>query len=161
VGKLLAQELGFTYWAAGDAWREEAAKLGMTLNEFHEHLQRNPEYDRALDAQQAALGTRERIVIDSRLGFHFVPHAFKVYLSVEPSIAAERLVGAKRAREVALTAADALAEIVTRREHERAQHQSLYGIDSHDHANFNLVVDTSELAPDAVVAAIIAALPKR
>ena len=94
AGRLLAKELEYEYWSAGDVWRAEAEKRGMTLIEFHGYLTANPAFDHELDERQAALSERDDIIIDSRLGFHFVKNSVTVYLTVNIDVAAARLLAA-------------------------------------------------------------------
>lgn len=159
ASKLLAAELGYDYWGAGTQWREEAEKHGMSLNDFHRYLTEHPDFDRILDERQAALSEQDNIVVDSRLGFHFVKGSVKVYLSVNLDVAAARLLAAKRNEEQVSSLEEARAEIEERMAAERERYKALYGVDAHDTKNYDIVIDTTPLDPKAVVDAITAQLP--
>jgi len=159
AGKLLAKELGYEYWSAGSVWREEAEKHGMTLNEFHRYLTAHPEFDHYLDEKQAELSERDNIVVDSRLGFHFVKDSVKVFLTTNIDVAAARLLAAKRNEEQVSSLAEARAEIEERMHAERTRHKELYGVDIADTSNYDIIIDTTPLDPKAVVDAITAQLP--
>lgn len=160
VGRLLAKRLSYEYTSMGDVWDAARQEKGMTSNEFHEYLHSHPEFDNELDRRQAELGKRDNIIVDSRLGFHFISHAFKVYLAVTPEEGARRVFSAHRGEEKYASAAEAYSELIKRQQHERKQHVQLYGVDSHDKKNFDLVVDTSKLTPEAVVEKIVEKLKK-
>lgn len=160
ASKLLAKELGYDYWGAGAQWREEAAKRGLSLSAFDAFLRTNPEADHAIEAKQAALSERDNIIVDSRVGFHFVKDAVKVYLTVNLDVAAARLLAAKRNEEQVAALEEARAEIEARMLAERTRFEQLYGINIADTNNYDIVIDTTPLDPKAVVDAIKARLPK-
>ena len=159
VGRMLAQELMYRYWSAGDVWREEAAKLGISMTDFKQVLTADPSYDQLLDERQAALHDQDALIIDSRMGFHFLPIAFKVFLTVHPDEAAQRLLKANRAMEVAGTAEEARAEIETRVACERTQYIRLYGVDHHDSRHYHVVIDTTAKTPEEVLALLMKEIP--
>ncbi len=48
--------------------------------------------DRILDERSQALGqTEDQFILDGRLAFHYVPHSFKIFLTVPPEEAAKRI----------------------------------------------------------------------
>ncbi len=159
VGRMLAAELQYRYWSAGDVWREEAQKLGITLSEFKERLAVSPEYDQLLDERQAALHDQEQLIIDSRMGFHFLPLAYKVFLTVAASEAGRRLLTAKRVSEAVQSEAEADLEIKSRVAGERAQYIKLYGVDHHDPRNYHIIIDTTDKTPEEVLALLLKEIP--
>ena len=159
AGKLLAKELGYEYWSAGSVWRVEAEKHNMTLNEFHRYLTDHPQFDHYLDEKQAELSERDNIIVDSRLGFHFVKGSVRIYLTTNLDVAAARLYAAKRSEEQVSSLAEARAEIEERMHAERTRHKELYGVDIADTHNYDIVIDTTPLDPKAVVDSIMVQLP--
>lgn len=92
VGKLLAKKLGFRYFSIGSMRRAMARERGLTLQQFNVLGERQAFTDREIDAWQAKLGRqRDRLVVEGRTSFHFIPHSVKVFLSVSMAEAARRI----------------------------------------------------------------------
>jgi len=99
--------------------------------------------------------------MDARLGWHFIPDSVKVFLEVEPEVAARRIYAARRGTEQEnVSLSDTLAAIELRTESERKRYLTYYGLDYTDHSHFDLVVDTSGRTIDEVVETILAHVEK-
>ena len=142
--------------------REMAAERGMTILEFSRTAENRESIDHEIDARTVRLSKEsDDFVIDARLGWHFIPHSFKVFLEVAPEVAAQRIFSAQRGSETEnVSLADTRKAIDRRTESERRRYQRYYGIDYADHSQYDLVVDTSPLSIDEVVEEIIANLPE-
>ena len=157
VARILSASLAFPVISAGGIQREIAASMGLTTLELNRHSAKDRSIDDRIDAHTKMLGeTRDHIIVDSRLAWHFIPPAFKVFLSVDPQVGAERVFEASRANEKNPTLADTVENNRTRTQLESTRFQALYGITLRDYRNYDLVVDTS-FAPAEVVAAKIQA----
>src|SRR3989338_6787017 len=88
---LVAKELGYQRFSAGDFFRKIGIDLGLSLNELSLKAETDSEIDKRTDEEIKKLGYRSEIVIDSRTAFHFIPEAFKVYLDLPLEIAKERI----------------------------------------------------------------------
>lgn len=159
VGKLLRDRLGYAFFSTGELQRRIAAQRGMTTLELNQYAESHPEIDREIDGMTVTLDREqpEPFIIDSRIAWHFIPSAFRVYLRVDPEIAVDRIMGAGRATETYATREDGLADIRSRRASETARFREKYGIDLGDMTNFHVVVDSSHAPPEAVADAVIAA----
>lgn len=157
VGKLLRERLGYAFYSTGELQRRIAARRGMTTLELNQFAETHPEIDREIDGMTVTLDREqeEPFIIDSRIAWHFIPAAFKIYLKVDPGIAVDRIMGAGRATETYATREEGLAEVARRRASETARFRDTYGIDLTDMGNFDLVVDTSHLTPEAVADRVI------
>jgi len=142
-------------------WREEAARRGLSLEAFHDYLTKHPAFDRELDERQVSLSELENIVVDSRLGFHFVKDSVKVFLTANLDVAATRLLAAGRAEEHFRDIQDAKKSIQERMKTEQNRYRILYGVDILNYSNYDIVVDTTTCTPQGVVEQIIARLPKK
>ncbi len=152
VGKAVAAALGFDYMSSGAIQREEAAVRNMTILELNQFAETHPEIDYAIDDRIAHIGrTREKLLIDSRMAWHFVPHSFKVFLVTEPAIAAQRIMAALRTNESYTDLAHAVEEIKARRASESKRFMQFYGVDLTDQSQFDLVIDTSNATIEAEV----------
>ena len=92
IAKILAQKLGYKHYSIGDLRGKMALDRHLTIDELNELGKREGWTDREPDEYQKKLGHEEdNFVIDSRLGFYFIPHSFKLFLTVDPEVAAERI----------------------------------------------------------------------
>jgi cytidylate kinase len=151
TGKELSKQLGFERLSMGDLQRSFAEKLGLNFEEYHNKIGRDRSFDKKVDEYQIEIAdTRTEVVLDSRLGWYFIPESFKVFLELPTEVAAERMVHDAKTnptREVEqITDKDSQMEKIEHRmTSEIERYKKLYDIDNHfDHKNFDLVVRTDE-----------------
>ncbi len=158
VARILSASLGYPIISAGGMQREIAASMGLTTLQLNEQSAKDRSVDDRIDAYTKMLGeTRDHIIVDSRLAWHFIPSAFKVFLSVDPQVGAERVFSASRSEEQHHSLDHAVANNRSRTQLESTRFRALYGIELRDYRNYDLVVDTSYVAPEQVAATIEAA----
>ncbi len=158
VGKLLSSMLGIEKFTVGTAQRELAEKMNMTPVELNRYMEDKPEMDKVFDDWQRKFEDKDgSFILDSRLGFFFVPSTFGVYLRIGVEESARRIMNAERSEERYDSLADAVAKITERRASERARFIKFYGVDIMDEDNYDLIVDTSDKTPAEVANIIIAA----
>ena len=75
----VAAKLGFKRFSSGDFMRKLAVEMGISLNDLSIKAQTDPDIDIKIDEEVKKAGDDEKIVIDSRLAFHWIPESFKVY----------------------------------------------------------------------------------
>ena len=142
VGRLFAKKYGFEFISTGDMVREIAAKQGKTILE----LQKDNgvfKIDHEVDSKTEHLGkTRinENIIIDSRLAWHFIPKAFKVFIDVDWDIAGNRLFEAHREEEKVSTPTQAKKLLKERWFVENNRYEELYSTSNLNLDNYDLVV---------------------
>ena len=102
IGKNLQEALHFEFISVGNFSRKLAKEeYGMTINEFQQQCKDNPALDAEIDQKfQASCNSRDRLIIDYRLGFKFVQNAFHVLLKVSDAVAANRIQTANRVVQV-------------------------------------------------------------
>src|SRR3990167_7838739 len=89
VAKMVAKKIGFNFYSLGELVGREALKLGLKTQEFYEKDKFKVEgkmisLDKYLDKLQEDLGgKKDNFVIDSRLGFHFIPNSIKIFIYVD------------------------------------------------------------------------------
>jgi cytidylate kinase len=137
--------------------RQLAEERGMTILELSRTAEDGDSIDREIDARTVRLGEEgEDFVIDARLGWHFLPNSFKVFLEVDPEVAAQRIYAAGRASEHENTDLDGTRRAIeSRTQSEVARYRDYYGLDYGDHDNYDLVIDTSDKGVDEVVELIV------
>lgn len=161
VSRRVADELDYSRFSSGDFMRSLARERGMTLPEITERAEANPEIDRKIDEKVKNLADSDKLVVDSRLGFHFIPESFAVYLEVDLRTAAERIFAENEERqdagELASSSVDETQErVVNRLDSERERYKELYNIDHTNHTHYNLVVDTDDKSIPEVTESVIA-----
>src|SRR5690606_17762638 len=87
----VAEMLGYTRYSSGDIVRNMIKSKKITLGLFNKQAETDPNIDNRIDEQLRALREQEDIVIDSRLGFYWIPESFKVYLDINEDLAVARI----------------------------------------------------------------------
>jgi len=159
VGKLLAKKLGYEHFSTGDFMREMASERGVTILELNRMAMSDPSIDDELDRRQAHLGREEDdFVLDARLGYHFIPHSYKVFLDVDLDVAAARIAKdhqESRKVEEVRSISEAKTQIRARMREETRRYQKLYHLDPYDTSQYNLVIDTTGISIEEVIKKIL------
>lgn len=163
VAKLLATQLGYKHYSMGDLRGKMAMERSLTIDGLNELGKREDWTDREPDEYQAKLGkTEDNFVIDSWLGFHFIPHSFKIFIDVDPRTGAERVFKNQRPDEPPMKTVKATQTMLTRRAAETdARFKTYYHVSYQDHSHYDLMLDSTHETPEQLVAKILAALPKK
>jgi len=164
TAKKLAELLKYKHYSTGDFMRSIADKRGISLGDLSILAESDTSIDKELDDRNKEIGQMSDIVLDSRLGFYFIPDSFKVFLELDPQIAAERILEDKKNNPNRNTESsgsfDTKENIVKDMENrfnsERKRYKDFYGIeDQTAHSNFDLVIDTKENSLEEVIKEII------
>lgn len=156
VGKLLAEKLGYAHYSAGDFMRQLAEERGMTILELVKLAERDKSINDAVDSRTEKLGrTKDDFVMDGHIAWKFIPKSFKIFLDVEPGVAAKRLYEQGRQKEKYASAAAALSAASARAASERRQYNAQYGVDIFNHDNYDAVIDTSRLTPEDTLKKVV------
>ena len=157
VAHLIEQRLGFPYFSTGEAQRLLATQMNMTTLQLNQLSMTDTSVDEKIDGKFKELAKEKQpLVIDSRLAFHFLPNSFKVMLTVDPKVAAQRIMQAHRSTESTYTnLQDCITSNEKRREMEQNRFMKLYQVDISDKKNFDLVIDTTDKTPEEIAESII------
>lgn len=157
----VAELLGYTRHSSGDMVRKILAKHHMTLEEYNTKAETNHELDAKVDEELRILRDKKDIVVDSRLGFYWIPESFKVYLDLDLDVATARIFKdtvSNSMRSTVGTSTSSLDEVSHQvRERmltEQTRFRKLYGIDPYDKSHFDLIIDTSRQNPQSVAIAV-------
>lgn len=163
IAKLLAQKLKLKHYSTGDFMRQIAEKRKIDLMELSKLAEKDITIDHEIDAYAKKLGeTEDNFIIDTRLGFHFIPPAIKIFLDASLDIRAQRVFKDQRPSEkAAQTVAEMKKAIQTREQSEIKRYQKYYQLNPYDHQNFDLVVDTGHSNPEEIVKKILEFVKKR
>ena len=157
VSRILIERLNYEYVYTGKIQREIANRYQMTTLELNQYAETHPEIDEEIDATFKSLNDSTDLIVDSRLAWFFIPKSFKVYLTCEITVAADRISNDRqRKNEKYVSKEEAIRDIMARKESENKRYMELYGADCSDLSNFDLVIDTSFITPEKVADTIIA-----
>lgn len=164
TAKKVAEILDYTHYSTGDFMRSIADQKGVPLGELSKIAETDLSIDKMLDDRNIEIGKMENIVLDSRLGFHFIPNSFKVFLELDPSVASERILKDKNfnpnrnkeSNDNFDTPESIKEKINFRLDSERKRYKELYGIEDHTSPeNFDLIINTKEISLEEVSKKVI------
>lgn len=157
----VAELLGYTRHSSGDMVRKVLKRNGMTLEEYNQKAADDHDLDDQIDEELRALRELDDIVVDSRLGFYWLPESFKVYLDLDLDVATARIfkdITANTTRsgvEGGDNSLSAVASSVSGRMHDEQQRfKKLYSVDPYDTGHFDLIIDTSRHNPNSVAVTV-------
>lgn len=160
IADRVAEDFEWQRFSSGDFMRDLAHERGVTLSELSRQAEDNPKIDKLIDARNKDLVDAEKIVIDSRLAFYFIPDSFTVFLSVDIDEAARRIHGDEKQtrhkagenhEHIEKTKEDMLERIQS----EKKRYEDLYGVDHTNPANYELVIDTTDKDIKEIVQQVI------
>ncbi len=153
----VAELLSYTRYSSGDMVRALIRRQGITLAEFNRRAASDHVMDQEIDEELRRLRDEQDIVIDSRLGFYWIPESFKVYLDLDIEVATARIfkdavsnVGRANETTAAATIGDVKMQVQTRLNTEVRRFRSMYGINPYDTKHYDLVINTSRHSPQTV-----------
>jgi len=161
VSKMVAKKLGLQNFSVGGIMRQMAIERGVSLQELTEIAKHDKEIDFELDKRQRDLNNNEDFVMDSRLGFYFIPDSFKVFLRVDLQEAAKRIYGDNRSEENYADVEECLSFLKKRVESENIRYKKFYNIEFPSEESFDLIIDTTNKMPEEVVDEILKSVPKK
>lgn len=163
----VAELLGYSRHSSGDMVRRILSEKNLTLEEYNKQADSDHDLDEGVDEALRSLRNKKDIVVDSRLGFYWIPESFKVYLDLDLEIATARIYKdavSNSMRQSAGTSSTSL-NVVAKQVRERmlgeqARFKQLYGVDPFDTDHFDFIIDTSRQNPQSVAIAVFDAYRK-
>lgn len=162
LAKLLAKRLGYKQYSIGDLRREYAASRGITLADLNALSDSGIEdTDTKFDEYQHELGSKaENFVIDSRLGFHFIPHSIKLYIDAEERTRARRFLLRDSVGEDPVSMEQAIRLNRERVASDKKRYMKYYGLEPYCHRNYDLVLDSTHDTPEQLVKKVLEKFPQ-
>ena len=156
TAKAVAQALGYRHFSSGDLFRKIAAERGESVEATNISAEAQKDIDYQVDELLQKMGKEEdRLVIDSRMAWHWMPESFRVFLFLDLDPAAERVfqdvLNKTRVSEHGQSLEEVRASIERRFASEQKRYMALYGVNPTDPKNFDLVIDTKNNSLDSVV----------
>jgi len=153
----VAELLSYTRHSSGEMVRRVISERGLTLAQYNIEAQTDHTLDTKVDDMLRTLRDRNDIVVDSRLGFYWIPESFKVYLDLDIEVATVRIYkdatsnqGRRGSGEGISSLADVASQVKTRMNDEQRRFRAMYHIDPYSLEHFDLVIDTSRHSPQTV-----------
>lgn len=163
VGKLLAERFGYKFYSVGDLRGKMAMDRGMTIDELNKLGEKEFWTDDTADQWQKKIGqTEDNFVMEGRLSFYFIPDSFKLFLTIDPMAAAERIFKDQRPDEKPVATAEEMKQLTQNRlEADRKRYQEYYGLDPSAKENFDVVLDTTNKSIEEIATEIIGRISKK
>lgn len=160
ISKLFAKKLGYKHYSIGNMRGKMAFDMGLTINELNDIGLKEDWTDKEVDDYQKNLGEKkDNIVIDGRISYHLIPHAYNIFLEVDLDESARRIFSNQRPDEKHYNKIDILKQrIKARMKNSWQRYKKYYDIDLYDLSNYDLVIDTTNLTVQQVLEKILESL---
>jgi CMP/dCMP kinase len=147
TARAVASALGFRHFSSGDLFRQLAVERGESIEAMNISAEAQRDIDLKVDnLLQDMYPSEEKLVIDSRMAWHWMPRSFKVFLVLDPDTAAERIFNhlqeEGRMSEDAQSIQEVRKSIDRRFASEKKRYSILYGVDTTDPLNFDIIINT-------------------
>jgi cytidylate kinase len=166
TAKRVAQILGFKHFSSGDFFRQVGLELGLSVTETNIRAETDPKIDEMTDQKLRDMSNANKVVIDSRTAYHWIPESFKVYLELPTDVARERILQSikedklREQSEQVKTREEVFKKMNERFESEQKRYWDLYKINNTDKSQFDLVIDTNKNNLQQVVDIVISEYKK-
>src|SRR5262252_2500090 len=162
TAKAIASALGFRHFSSGDLFRQLAVERGESIEAMNISAEVQRDIDLKVDnLLQEIYRTGDKLVIDSRMAWHWMPMSFKVFLVLDPDTAAVRIFDhlqeEGRMSEDARSVQEVRESIDRRFASEQKRYASLYGVNPTDPLNFDIIINTKFNNLPTVTAMVCAA----
>ena len=161
IAKIIEKKYGFKYYSTGVMQREIAKEKGITTLELNKLMLEDldNEFDKLIDNKTKQIEKEykgENVLFDSRMAWHFVEKSFKVYVSVDVLVAAQRVLNAGRGNEETYCDIEtAKNNLLERKKVENIRFNKMYNVDCADYGNYDLVIDSSNSKPEQLADVIV------
>lgn len=159
ICKLLNEKYNFEIYSTGKVQRELAEKMNMTTLELNQFMRSDKKYDTMIDDATTRISKEKKdkdIIFDSRLAWHFVDYSFKVFVAVNLSVAAERVMNDQRGEVENYSSLEEAKKLLSERAlTECLRYKDIYNLSYMDFSNYNLVIDSTYCTPDKIAEIIV------
>jgi cytidylate kinase len=161
IAKMLEEKLGWKRYYIGGLRRKKAFERGLTLEEYNKLGETDPSTDREIDEYQRELGKQENnFIIEGRTSWYFIPHSVKIYIDVDSTEGARRVLSAlkddnnRNEGKNLQTLQDVLRSHQDRKQSDIFRYRKYYQIDVYDKNNYEFVINTSGLSREEAFSAV-------
>jgi len=154
ICKILSATHGFTLYSTGAIQREIAQQRNISTLEMNSLMATDLSFDHAIDDAVKKISidrASETIIFDSRMAWHFAVNSFKVFVNVDPLVAAQRVISDQRGDvEIYADLEDAKNKLMERAKLENERFIEIYGVDYFDYSNYDLVIDSTNASQETL-----------
>jgi cytidylate kinase len=147
VARLVSRALGLRHVYAGDIFRREAERRGLSLEEFGRLAEQDHEIDRALDRAMLKVARQGNVVLEGRLaGFMAAREglpAVKVRLEASEEVRAARI-----ACREGVPIDEVRRRMRMREDSDARRYRAIYGFDYYDRTLYDVVAETDDTQPE-------------
>ncbi|MCL2227617.1 MAG: cytidylate kinase family protein [Oscillospiraceae bacterium] len=147
ICRKLKNRHGFQVYSTGAIQREMASQHKVSTLEMNNLMAKDLSFDHAIDDAVAKISIdkeSETIIFDSRMAWKFATKSFKVFVTVDPLVAAERVMGSQRGEvEAYANLEEAKSKLIERARLENERFVEIYGVNNFDYSNYNLIIDST------------------
>jgi len=161
IAKLIAEKLKIQYYSTGQIFRVLALETNMTLEEFTEYVEENPDIDKKLDSKIIEIAQKGNIIIDSQLSGYILKTIadFKILLTCSLETRVKRM-----SERDSSSYEEKLKETALREKSELERFKRLYNIDLNDQEElsqmYDFVINTENLTVEEILEKILSTLKK-
>ena len=156
VAKLLAKKLNLEHYSMGRLQRDIADEKGISIFELNKLEETDRSLDEEVDQSQMQLGKeKDNFVIDSRLGFHFIPNSIKIFVDADFEERAKRVLSDTIRKEPNVNLENTRKNIEERQNSEKRRYKDYYNLNPYDTSNYDLVIDSTNIPQEDVADKII------
>jgi cytidylate kinase len=160
VARMLAQRLGIPHVYAGDLYRQEAKRRGLTLEQFNALCEQNHAIDRNLDEAMAARAEQGNVILEGRLAGFLAAEArldaLKVWLTASEEVRAKRVATREDGDWQEVLEGNRL-----RHGSDARRYRMIYGYDLADTSVYDLVLSTDDETPESLVEQLLVKVGER
>lgn len=136
-------------------FRDLARELDISFDDIHREAPDNFIFDYLTDLKCIRAALQENIVLGTRLAAWLMDADLRIWLQAPLEARARRI--NKRESEKEATYESVLYKTLKRDEQNRKRYLQLYGLDIHDHSDFDVTINTEKLTAEQVSSLIVAA----
>ena len=159
VCRIFSNKYGYEIYSTGTIHRRIAAEKGISALEMNELMAKDLSFDHMIDDAVTRISRENRdrtLIFDSRMAWHFACDSFKVFMHIDPAIAARRVMADDRGDVEKYTDIDdARRQLLARAMSENTRYKRIYGADNLDYRNFDLIVDSATITPEMLAELIL------
>lgn len=163
TARRLAEELGYMHFSSGDLMRAIGKEHGIDdIREVNfENEKNNYKFDHIVDERLRQIGVNDdELIVDSRMAWHWMPQAFKVFLDISLDDAVPRIMASispeRRATERIPDDPEVYKQLLQERmDSENRRYDALYGVNLYNLEQYDLVLNTKDMPFDEVVERVL------
>jgi len=157
LAKSLAKKMNLTHISIGEILGNISIEKNMTINDLMELGKKEKWVHEEIDKKTETIGkTKDNLIIDGWIAFHFIPQSKKIFLEVNEKIGAKRIFNEKREDEPDYNSINDLI-LKSRKRFQDASiaYKKYYNINLLDKSQYEIIIDTSNLTKKQVLNKII------